>query len=86
MVAFTDGISEAMNAQDEEWGEKRLCAAVAASHDGLPVGALIQRLLESADAHANGAPQHDDMTIVAVKVNYNRRGRGGQELEERHFL
>jgi phosphoserine phosphatase RsbU/P len=68
LVAFTDGISESMNAQDEEWGEARLCAAVRACSGRLLPAVLIQRLLECADAHAAGAPQHDDMTMVALRV------------------
>ncbi|HEY6464451.1 MAG TPA: GAF domain-containing SpoIIE family protein phosphatase, partial [Candidatus Acidoferrales bacterium] len=68
VLAFTDGISESMNARDEEWGEARLCAAVAASNNGLPIEALLKKLLESADAHAAGAPQHDDMTLVAIRA------------------
>jgi sigma-B regulation protein RsbU (phosphoserine phosphatase) len=32
LVAFTDGISEAMNAGEEEWGEERLAAAVLSGH------------------------------------------------------
>src|SRR5207245_9285423 len=31
LVAYTDGISEAMNALDEEWGEERLMNAVRAN-------------------------------------------------------
>jgi serine phosphatase RsbU (regulator of sigma subunit) len=55
-----------MNAENEEWGEKRLCTTVTSSRDGLPLASLLDRLLDSADAHAAGAPQHDDMTMVAV--------------------
>jgi sigma-B regulation protein RsbU (phosphoserine phosphatase) len=66
VVAYTDGISEAMNANDEEWGEERLYAAVARFAEGLPVPTLLDRLLECADAHAGGVPQHDDMTLIAI--------------------
>jgi sigma-B regulation protein RsbU (phosphoserine phosphatase) len=66
LVAYTDGISEAMNASDEEWGEDRLRTAVAGFTEGIPVLALLDRLIECADAHAAGAPQHDDMTILAI--------------------
>jgi len=65
LVAYTDGVSEAMNAADDEWGEERLMAAVWASRMVTP-RALIERLMTSADAFVAGAPQHDDMTIVVV--------------------
>jgi phosphoserine phosphatase RsbU/P len=66
-LAFTDGISEAMNAGDEEWGEERLKNAVLANQ-GVAARALIDRLMASADEFAAGAPQHDDMTVIVVRV------------------
>ena len=56
-----------MNAADEEWGERRLIEAIR-SHRGLPPGALIERIMASADAFVAGAPQHDDMTVVVVRA------------------
>ena len=65
---FTDGISEAMNAQDEEWGEGQLLASARAVLP-CPPQALIDRLFVCADAFAAGATQHDDMTVVAVRID-----------------
>jgi len=66
LVGFTDGVSEAMNAADEEWGEeelgKLLCATGAAD-----ARALLPEIMTAADAFAAGAPQHDDMTLIAVR-------------------
>ena len=67
MVLFTDGVSEAMNNEDEEFDEDRLIAAVR-SGAGLKAPELIDRVLEACDVFAAGAPQHDDMTMVAVRV------------------
>ncbi len=67
LVAFTDGISEAMDVNDEEWGEENLAVAVNAVKD-LPAKEMIPHLIEAADKFVNGAPQHDDMTIVVIKV------------------
>jgi len=67
LVAYTDGVSEAMNARDEEWGEERLMNAVAA-HRMAPARALIDCLMTSADAFVAGAPQHDDMTLIVVRM------------------
>jgi phosphoserine phosphatase RsbU/P len=66
-VAYTDGISEAMNAADKEWGEERLKSAVLANH-GSTARVLIERLMASADQFVAGAPQHDDMTLSIVKM------------------
>ena len=65
LLAFTDGISEAMNNSDEEWGEGQLMEAVKVCADLSP-SEIIARLMQCADAFANGAKQHDDMTLVVL--------------------
>ena len=67
LLAFTDGISEAMNASEDEWGEDRMIAE-AQAHAGLNAEELLQRLFRAADAFAAGAPQHDDMTLVVLRL------------------
>jgi sigma-B regulation protein RsbU (phosphoserine phosphatase) len=67
LVAYTDGISEAMNAGDDEWGDERLMDAVRANPT-VAARALIDRLMTSADAFVAGAPQHDDMTLIVVRA------------------
>jgi sigma-B regulation protein RsbU (phosphoserine phosphatase) len=67
LVIYTDGISEAMNIKLEEWGEQRLMHAVTAS-DGAHAEQKIQRIVKAADAFADGAPQHDDMTLVVMNA------------------
>ena len=66
LVVYSDGMSEAMNPEEEEWGEGRLQAAVRAAGP-CTARELIERLLADADAFARGAVQHDDMTVVVVK-------------------
>jgi sigma-B regulation protein RsbU (phosphoserine phosphatase) len=66
-VGFTDGISEAMNRAEEEWGEEHLIPAVAA-HLQRSASDIIPHLMADADRFVDGAPQHDDMTLVVVKV------------------
>ena len=67
LVAYTDGVSEAMNGSDIEWGEERLMEAVWPNRD-TPACGLIDRMIASADAFVAGAPQYDDMTLVIVRV------------------
>jgi sigma-B regulation protein RsbU (phosphoserine phosphatase) len=67
-VGFTDGISEAMNKEDEEWGEERLIPAIAA-HAAAPAADIVPYLIKEADRFVNGAPQHDDMTLVVMKLS-----------------
>ncbi len=67
LLAFTDGISEAMNASEDEWGEDRMIAE-AQAHADLNAEGLLQHLFRAADAFAGGAPQHDDMTLVVLRL------------------
>ena len=72
LVAFTDGVSEAMDAAQEEWGEARLVPLVRAARRE-PPATLITRIMAGADAFVNGAPQHDDMTLVVMRCVVSRR-------------
>jgi sigma-B regulation protein RsbU (phosphoserine phosphatase) len=67
LVAFTDGISEAMNPSDEEWGvENLICCA--RDCGAIACGGVIQRVIASADAFSAGAKQHDDMTLIVARI------------------
>jgi len=69
LVAFTDGVSEAMNAADEEWGEERLTETIrACAESSLPASQTMRRILSAADTFVSGAKQHDDMTLVVLRV------------------
>ena len=71
LLAFTDGISEAMNAAEDEWGEDRMIAE-AQAHADLNAAEVLQRLFQAADAFAAGAPQHDDMTLVVLRLSVDK--------------
>jgi serine phosphatase RsbU (regulator of sigma subunit)/dihydrofolate reductase len=67
LLAFTDGISETMNSADDEWGEDRMIAE-AQAHANLNATELLQHLFRAADVFAAGAPQHDDMTLIVLRL------------------
>lgn len=67
IVLFTDGVSESMNVRDEEWGEERLIELAKTCH-GLPAREVMKQILAAAQAFAGGAPQHDDMTLVVLRM------------------
>ena len=67
LVLFTDGVSESMNARLEEWGEGRMMDLARECY-GLPASEVLRRILSAAQAFAAGAPQHDDMTLVVIRV------------------
>jgi sigma-B regulation protein RsbU (phosphoserine phosphatase) len=69
LVAYTDGVSEAMNGEHEEWGEERMAEALRPWSLPAPrPDAVVRTLMAGADAFAAGAPQHDDMTLVVARV------------------
>jgi sigma-B regulation protein RsbU (phosphoserine phosphatase) len=68
LVIFTDGVVEAVNAQDEEYGETRLISILHAGTDAASVK-LLSRIMVDLDLFAGNTPQHDDMTCVLVKVS-----------------
>ena len=67
LIAFTDGISEAMNPMDEEWGVERLICCIR-DFNGIVAGDLMAHVMASADAFTAGAKQHDDMTVVVARI------------------
>jgi serine phosphatase RsbU (regulator of sigma subunit) len=64
---FTDGLSEAMNSRAELFGEPRLRRIIEGS-DGLGSDEIKERILEEIRGFVGGAAQHDDMTMVILKV------------------
>jgi sigma-B regulation protein RsbU (phosphoserine phosphatase) len=64
---FTDGISEAMDTADDCFGETRL-AGLVQEHGHLPADQLRERVLREIAAFVGDAPQHDDMTMILLKV------------------
>jgi sigma-B regulation protein RsbU (phosphoserine phosphatase) len=64
---FTDGISEAMNDRSELFGEDRLRVLLEENAD-LQMEELREKVVDEVFSFAGGAVQHDDMTMVLVKV------------------
>ncbi len=76
LLFFTDGISEAMNANSDCFGELRL-ARLVEEHGDVAPEELRERILREIQAFVGDAPQHDDMTMILLKVD--RAGAGGGE-------
>ena len=66
LLVYTDGITEALDPDDEEFGEARLLEA-AARHRALPLREMAAGLERDLDAFARGVPFHDDRTLVIVR-------------------
>jgi sigma-B regulation protein RsbU (phosphoserine phosphatase) len=64
---FTDGLSEAMNVKAELFGEQRL-RAILEQGEALGSEELKERILAEIRGFVGEASQHDDMTMVILKV------------------
>src|SRR5687768_3363291 len=67
VVWFTDGISETMNEAFDCFGENRL-AQVVEQYAHLPFDQLRSYILAELRAFAGAADQHDDMTMILMKI------------------
>ncbi len=67
MAFATDGIIEARNERGEEFGEEQLLDLLRC-HADLSAGEIRSRILDRVSAFAGSEPQHDDQTLVVVKV------------------
>jgi hypothetical protein len=67
LVLFSDGIVEAMNRQDEYFGEGRVLDLIE-RHRTEPARALCERLLAAVTSFAESRPAADDRTILVVRL------------------
>jgi sigma-B regulation protein RsbU (phosphoserine phosphatase) len=68
IVFYTDGITEAMNVDSDLFGESRL-SRIVEEHGHLESGELRERILREIEAFVGTADQHDDMTMILLKVD-----------------
>lgn len=66
LIIFTDGLVEAENARQEEYGEARLLTAIEAGKS-LEPSELLKRLMAELDLFVGNTPQHDDVTCMLLK-------------------
>ncbi|MBL7072232.1 MAG: CHASE2 domain-containing protein [Candidatus Omnitrophica bacterium] len=66
-VLYTDGVTEAMDVKEEMFGQEKLKELVKA-HKGCSSKEIISLLQKAISDYAGGAFQHDDITIVTIRV------------------
>ena len=67
LLIFTDGLVEAVNARDEEYGEQKVLNALQTGRAAEP-DELLRCIMSDLDAFVGTTPQHDDVTCMVVKV------------------
>jgi serine phosphatase RsbU (regulator of sigma subunit) len=68
IVLYTDGITEAMNTESDLFGDLRL-SRIVEEHGHLESGELRERIMREIEAFVGSADQHDDMTMILIKVD-----------------
>jgi sigma-B regulation protein RsbU (phosphoserine phosphatase) len=66
LVLYTDGVTEPINGQVEEFGEERLMRTIAGASEK-PCRELVHLIHDTVSAFVGDQPQFDDYTLVAVK-------------------
>jgi sigma-B regulation protein RsbU (phosphoserine phosphatase) len=67
LIIFTDGLVEAENSRQEEYGEARLLAAIEAGKSSEPAD-MLKRFMAELDIFVGNTPQHDDVTCLLLKA------------------
>ena len=67
MVFYTDGVTEAENRQEEEFGMERLKQVIEDSYRS-NAGRIQEEIYGAAREFTNGLPQSDDITLIVVKA------------------
>lgn len=68
VVVYTDGVTEAMRADGEMFGEERLYALLDACPPDLAADALVQRVLAGVEEFLAGVEPGDDITVMVLRV------------------
>jgi sigma-B regulation protein RsbU (phosphoserine phosphatase) len=66
LVLYTDGVTEALDAEGEEFGMANVIKAIQASADDGAAG-IITKLTDDLRAFVGNHPQHDDITLIVIR-------------------
>ncbi|MFH1791266.1 MAG: CHASE2 domain-containing protein [Candidatus Omnitrophota bacterium] len=66
-VLYTDGVTEAMDVKNEMFGEEKLAELVLKNREQ-SAGEIVKTIHNAVSAFAGRAPQHDDITVIAVRI------------------
>ncbi len=66
MALFSDGVTEAQDEEENEYGEARVADFIRPiAHE--PASAIVQKVFDEIDRFAGSAPQYDDITLFVIK-------------------
>ena len=66
LVLYTDGVTETLNSEEDEFGVDRMMQSVRASAND-SAQAIVKRIIEDVREFTGSVPQNDDMTLIAIR-------------------
>ncbi len=74
LALFSDGVPEAQDKTEQEWGEANLRESLEEAKDG-SAQSIVSQIVSEIDCFADGASQHDDITLLVFKpINKSASG------------
>jgi len=67
LVLYTDGVTEALNLQNQEFGRERMIK-LSQQVNTLPVKEIVQEIRQGLEEFSEGKPLADDTTLVVCKI------------------
>ena len=80
IVVYTDGVSDALNSEGEEFGEERIIRCLTSLPRSIDAEGICKRLAEQVAEWAAGADRFDDTTIMALSCQPLKRNVGNDKL------
>ena len=78
LFVYTDGVTDAVNAAGEHFGEERIPAALDAGSSDAK--AVIDGLFDVLSRYADGAEQFDDIGMICFRYQNRKTGNGENQL------
>ena len=75
MILYTDGVSEARNARDEEFGEERIRKLAGSLPHDLPAREVAERILAELRRFLGKTQPQDDVTLLVLQVRQRARAK-----------
>ncbi|RKY90592.1 MAG: hypothetical protein DRQ13_12420 [Ignavibacteriae bacterium] len=69
LIIFSDGITDAMNSENQEFGEKKL-KDIISDYKSADPELIIDKIISATRAHTGDIPQFDDMTLLIIKREF----------------
>lgn len=67
LICYSDGLTDAQNPAGEWWSESGFYSSLV-SAAGRPVAEMVNHVMDAAESFAAGEKQHDDMTVVCLRI------------------